>query len=680
MLTQRQTQSSIDVGSLPDTAVDFLRFVTEFFDVIRQSGPHIYHSALLLTPQSSVVRKLYSHQIRSPVSKVVNGIPTSWDSCTASAGAKREVLHATWSPCGRFIATSSKGVIQIRDSNTLEGLSVFKPPCKKYLPSFEFLTFSPDGRLLAYVCNIAARLVVFPVSAPTLTSVPRNKRAYVSVWDVQTGVVIVNIRTSQFGELVFSGNCRTITLLESSGRFRTYDGVDGTDICEGELPASVGFLPDVHWAYDESFRFSTSSKSDGKLTVNIQELRPTSTPPFHVVESFLVSLHDGEISFSHVSFHASFTTETGVVILDLRDSRTLLQAGTAHSPYTPLGHFSPDGCFFACGTQEGEICIWKNSSANYVPWSTLRPRLRFRGFLFSPTTSSISAWGPDGVQLLEPGNHPVVPSPDKLEHRQQRGNHLVAYSVDGMHIATVRRGDRVVTVRGTLSNTPRRSFDTDMQILDIKIVGDAIFVADGHKLVSWGLETGKLVHDDETAAIAASTSDPYLALSNDCSQIAFADNKTLSSYDEKKISLYNVQTRRILHSHTVRDTVEDIRFSPDGRQLWFATILDGVVIGLVKLERGEGGEFVGVAEEVIGDKRSDSALSWANLFSSHAWRCGGKFERDTFEWVADSKGSKLLWLPLSWRVKESRDVRWDGNFLAFVGSDYPGPIVIEFRP
>ena len=279
MLTQRQIKPFVDAGSLPDTAVDFLRFVTEFFDVIRQSGPHIYHSALLLTPQSLVVRKLYSHQIRSPVSKVVNGIPTSWDSCTASAGANYEVLHAAWSPCGRFIAASSKGVIQIRDSNTLEGLSVFNPPRKKYLPSFEFLAFSPDGRLLAYVCKTAARLVVFPVSAPTLTSVPRSKRAYVSVWDVQTGVVIVNIRTSQFGELVFSGNCRTITLLESSGRFRTYDGVDGTDICEGELPASVGFLPDVHWAYEESFRFSTSSKSNGKLTVNIQELRPTSTPP-----------------------------------------------------------------------------------------------------------------------------------------------------------------------------------------------------------------------------------------------------------------------------------------------------------------------------------------------------------------------------------------------------------------
>ena len=448
--TQRQIKPSADVDSLPNTAVDFLRFVTEFFDVIRQSGPHIYHSALLLTPQSSVVRKLYSDQIWSPVSKVVNGIPTSWDSCTASAGTKREVVHAVWSPCGQFIAASFQGKIQIQDSNTLERLSVFDPPRLEYPPSDEFLAFSPDRRLLAYVFEFGDMLVVFPVSASTLTSTPRCQTAYVSVWDVQTGVAIIDIHVSQFGVLVFSGNCRTITLLgsndilydEANGTFSTYDGVNGTHICKGELPASSEFLPGAHWAYEESLRFSMSSESDAELTVNIWELRPTSTPPFHVVESFTVSLYDGETSFSHVSFHASFTTETEVVILDLRDSRTLLQVGPAHPPYTPLGHFSPDGCFFACGTQEGEICIWKNSFASYVPWSTLRPRLPFSGFSFSPITSSILAWGPDGVQLLEPGNHPVVPSPDKLKRRQQGGNHLVAYSADRMHIATARQGDR----------------------------------------------------------------------------------------------------------------------------------------------------------------------------------------------------------------------------------------------
>ena len=156
MLTQRQIESFVDVGSLPDTAVDFLRFVTEFFDIIRQSGPHIYHSALLLTPQSSVVRKLYSDQIRSPMSKVVCGIPTSWDSCTASAGAKREVIYAAWSPCGRFIAASFQGEVQIRDSNTLERLSVIDvdPPRTDFSPTFGFLAFSPDGRLLAYAGNM----------------------------------------------------------------------------------------------------------------------------------------------------------------------------------------------------------------------------------------------------------------------------------------------------------------------------------------------------------------------------------------------------------------------------------------------------------------------------------------------------------------------------------------------
>ena len=677
MLTQEQIKSFVDVGSLPNTAADFLRFVTEFFDVIRQSGPHIYHSALQLTPQSSVVWKLYSHQIRSPMLKVVNGIPTSWDSYTAGAGAEHEILHATWSPCGRFIAASLQGAIQIQDSNTLERLSVYNPPSPLDTVYFEFLAFSPDGRLLASVHKsryIYLSLVIFPVSASTLTSVPRNWLVSVHVVDVQTGVTIVRISISESGEPVFSRNCRTFALLESSGTFSMYDGVNGTYICGGKLPVSSRFPSGAYWAHGESFQFFTASESNGKLMVNIREFRPTLTPQFHVVESFTVSPHDGKISFSHVSLHASFTTETGVVILDLRDSRTLLQAGAAHSPYTPPGHFSPDGCFFACGTQEGEIYIWKFSSTNYVPWSTLRPWLSFSGFSFSPTTSSILAWGGDGVQLLEPGNHPVVPSPDKLERRQQGGNHLVAYSADGMHIATVRRGDGVVTVLGTLSNTPRRSFDTNMRILDIKTVGDAIFVADGRKLVGWDLETGEPVYNSKTAAISASAPDPYLVLSDDCSQIAFADNRTLFSCHEKEISLYNVQTQRILCSGTAWDRVKDIRFSPDGSQLWLASCVEDGDIDLVKLERMEDGEFIVVRRVFLGGKRSDSELLWANLFSPHAWHCRGKFE-----WVEDSGGNKLLWLPLSWRVKESRDMRWDDNFLAFVGSDHPDPIVIEFQ-
>jgi len=40
---------------LLNTARDYFQFATNFFEVINVSAPHIYHSALELSPLSSVV-------------------------------------------------------------------------------------------------------------------------------------------------------------------------------------------------------------------------------------------------------------------------------------------------------------------------------------------------------------------------------------------------------------------------------------------------------------------------------------------------------------------------------------------------------------------------------------------------------------------------------------------------
>jgi hypothetical protein len=149
MFTRSQVKDSVEVNSLLDTATDCLRFATEFFEVISQSARHIYHSALQLAPRSSIVRKLYSQQIYSPVAWVVAGVPVSWDSCTASVGGAWGVPYAVWSPCGQFIAAAFGGTIQVRDSNTLEKVSVLKPPGHLPVACPTFPTFSPDGRLLA---------------------------------------------------------------------------------------------------------------------------------------------------------------------------------------------------------------------------------------------------------------------------------------------------------------------------------------------------------------------------------------------------------------------------------------------------------------------------------------------------------------------------------------------------
>jgi len=148
-LTQGQIQASFNVDDLLDTCADCLRFVTGFFEVISQSAPHIYHSALLLAPKSSIVRKLYGESIRSPVETVVTGVPASWDSCTASAGTKMKVSFEAWSPCGQFIAAALGGIIEVRDSNTLEMVSVLKFPdgLSGSVPGSP--AFSSDGRLIA---------------------------------------------------------------------------------------------------------------------------------------------------------------------------------------------------------------------------------------------------------------------------------------------------------------------------------------------------------------------------------------------------------------------------------------------------------------------------------------------------------------------------------------------------
>jgi hypothetical protein len=294
-------------------------------------------------------------------------------------------------------------------------------------------------------------------------------------------------------------NNRSITFLGTDGTIHSYNGLDGTHGCVGRFAPSSNFQLGAHWVHEGSLQFSTYFESNGKYMVDVQEFQPTSDPPIIVVKSFLVPPQNGKFSFSPVSSHASFVTKMEVVILDLQDSRILLQFAT-QLPYTSSGNFSLDGCFFACQTFEHEICIWTNKPSGYVPWCNLWPRLSSRGFSFSPTTSSILTWGLDGIQLLEPDNGPTILSTKKYGGKLtasggvpiSRGNHLVAYSADGAHIATVRQGDNIVTVLGTLPNIPQRLFDANLPILDIKIFDNTVFAANGHQLVSWNLNTGDL--------------------------------------------------------------------------------------------------------------------------------------------------------------------------------------------
>ena len=130
-----------------DLANDCFRFVTGCFKTISTSSPHIYHSALVMAPKNSIVRKLYESHAQ-PFARVVRGVPMSWDASTAATSRSSALRLAVWSPCNRFIAIICAGdtaPVDVLDSATLQQLQTLESP--QGMPTyFRALVFSQIGR------------------------------------------------------------------------------------------------------------------------------------------------------------------------------------------------------------------------------------------------------------------------------------------------------------------------------------------------------------------------------------------------------------------------------------------------------------------------------------------------------------------------------------------------------
>lgn len=452
----------------------------------------------------------------------------------------------------------------------------------------------------------------------------------------------------------------------------THNVHNGTWLCQ-DLALLQGTQLGAHWIHRNTLRLATSVQTDGKCIINICELQPTSTTLLCVISSFPIPPYGGSFSFSPVSFHACFIAGEMVIVLDIQASKPLLWIPRDQVAYQPLGQFSPDGCFFACGVSPWEICVWQNTPTGYVPWGGLRPRLSFHEFLWSPDSTSIMCQCTGGILLLDPVNHPNPLSPNRREPDSQYGIHLVAYSADHMHIAVAPQGGGVIMILNTLLGTTWGFIRSEMRIHDIKIIDNTIFAVDPHRVVGWDLKAGKIgsfglssllcayttrrAIIDETLAIG--THAEHLRLSHDCSQIAF----TRGGW----VFLYNIKAQKVLKSmEWVWDTTpEDIQFSPDGHQLWIAgqKTFDNFFYYVVELTVEDWG-FVDLKD----------GWSWANHFSCRYHVKEGSV------WVMDSKGRKILWLPPDWRVSGWKEVKWLGNSLALVGAHNPVPIIIKFQP
>ena len=225
-----------------DIAKDCFRFVTSFFEVIKVSVPHIYHSALELCPVSSIVRRLYYHRriVRSP--KVAVGAPDTWEPTIAASGYHSFCI---WSPCGRFVATQTRKAVEIRNQLTLEIITILQPT--ETIPHLTSpLAYSPDGRFIA--CASDTTIVI---------------------WDIQTGGVAKEIEVDgRHISLVWSldGGKICTTKSDSGATFivHTFDISSGTISPPGTLRSD---RKPYLWADNDSFLIMTMRGSGDGVDV-----------------------------------------------------------------------------------------------------------------------------------------------------------------------------------------------------------------------------------------------------------------------------------------------------------------------------------------------------------------------------------------------------------------------------
>jgi len=434
---------------LLDIAKDYFQFVANFFEVIKVSATHIYHSALELCPVSSIVRRLYHHRRIAHLPKVAIGTPNSWEPTITTSG--KYGFHI-WSPCGQFVAAQTENVVEIRNQLTLELITILRPT--ETIPDLKGqLAYSPDGCFIACASNPG-----------------------IIIWDIQTGGVAKEIQHRAYKiPLVWSSDGGTLCTIEwdddLGGIVHTFDISSGTTSSPGTLQ-SYPYL----WVDDKSFWIITMRDSwDG---VDIFKVGSTLTK----IRSFDFSpLSHARIgSFSPTTHRVSILRGNSIRIFDIQNSKLLLDETDF---YSHSHCFSPDGSLFAA-SEWSSVHIWKYASGCYTRWREFRCH-HFDDPLFSPTSSSILGSSLDSLQVLRLHEPPTTPE----THHEQ----LVGLSRSGTHVATAHKLGNTVTITDLLARTPPQFIDTNVEIQYLFLTGNVLGVMGSEETVAWLLTEEGLV-------------------------------------------------------------------------------------------------------------------------------------------------------------------------------------------
>ena len=648
--------------------------MTGFFEVITISAPHIYHSALLLSPQTSITRTLYGSQA-NPLVRVIQGIPTSWDPCTGNTKVSSSITHAVWSPCGKFLAIGRRHGIEILDAVTLEQHCTMHPNCK-LVPSA--LIFSPDGRLL---------------TAHDYSDKPPHN---IVTWDIQTGGVIncisagddlgsvCSLSYSECGKMVgvLFKRMNPSQATDADGyiidtytySIVIYNLLSGTCISSHLVQEPITLTT---WTHGEHIQF-TAIKSESIIIWEIgfvSSCTPTEVGTLPIPDNFPEDPSGKNLLlFPDLSQFAFFLGQR-VLVWDVQNHKSLLDSEDIVDPKNMT--FSPDGHFFLCGGNDPEFYLWKKSPSGYHLHRKLVSGIGWVRYIISPNGMVIVGLWHGIIQQWHITNASLPNISTQTPKRAQYG-FVLDFSPDGKLVAVAQHSDKTVIVLDLKSGKPQLVIDTSMVIQAIKVTGGKVVVVDDGKVVTWDLPAGGCalnIRADINNGIQIATFKESVNYGSMSGLPISPDLNYLATSTSSHLHIHDMHTGRILISAESHGSVHG--FTPDGYAIWDAMLDPG----------HRGGSKYDIRSWNITKNKITGTVGLQpqgfikDLPGGFPWQssCGYQVTNDW--WILSPTGKQLLWLPHQWR--SSQGVRgmmvWSGRFLALFHPEVTDAVILELE-
>ncbi|KAI0388002.1 WD40-repeat-containing domain protein [Hypomontagnella monticulosa] len=566
MISQLEDLSS-NPSELYSLVCDAKRFIPRYISIIESAPLQIYSSAILFSPQASIVRRLFQQNI--DCIRALSGVEHIWSpTVRVLEGPFKGVESVMFSPDGKSLAICSyEMTVQVWDVTTGQVKYSLEGHSREVLT----VVFSPDGNKLASgswdktirIWDIATgqaehileghsgriNTLAFTPDGKKLASGSGYPGRKVRVWDVASGHVehILEGHSSWVGVVLFSPDGRRLVSGSCDKTIRVWDVLRGQN--EHTLEGHSSYITRLVFSPDGTKLVSCAGEEN---TVRVWDAARWRIK--HLLEGHSNRIHTTALS-PDGSKLVSGSSDNPIRVWDVATGQTK-HVLEGHSDSVLGVVFSPDGSRLASRSADSTVRLW-----NVATWKTeytLEGHSgRVSSMAFSPDGESLASASTDD-KTVRIWDIMISPAESTFESHSRRVS-SVAFSPNGKLLASASRNDKTIRIWDTATGRTKHILGHPSQVTTMA------FSPDGSKLASAsGYPVFKIHIWDVTTGQTKHTFNGY---SEWVKIVLFSpDGNRLAGSNEGTIRVWNVATGQ---AECLQDSASTstVAFSPDGKKL-----------------------------------------------------------------------------------------------------------------